>query len=498
MAKKLKSLATRVVIVVVIVHTVLLPLLFRGLLYIVEESHKQMFVDNVRTFSRFVADHAEEEFSKRNSMEVLDSIALCSNCVHSELWDGDKRLLQSPLNNQTLIFKEDFTFGEHEDNTYFLSAPLLIPHRQLILRLGFDEQPTNHEINKAYRSGILVLSVYFLLSLTGVVWMSLRLAKPLRFLQKSSRIIASGHFSDHLSVDSNILEIDELAKDLEFMRSELFQTNQELQLEIQQRHSEEEQRKVLEVQLLHSQKLEMIGTLSGGIAHEFNNILVPILLYTELARDELPDQSPIADDLSRVINSAERAKTLVQKILTFSRQGQEHQFKPIDLSSVIIEALQLLRAITPATISYHQHLDHFDDSVFGDEGQLQQVIVNLCNNAVKAINRGIGTIDIKLDEYIIKAGDVKEKINLPPGKYAHLSITDNGQGMENEILDRIFEPFFTTGDVGEGYGLGLSVVHGIVSSHKGEIRAFSTSGKGTIFDIYLPLISYKKSKQYQL
>ena len=487
MAKKLKPLATRLVIVVVIVHAVLLPLLFRGLLYIVEESHKQMFVDNVRTFSRFVADHVEEELTELSSIILLDQLALSSHCVLSELWEGDKRVYQSPLSNHLLVFKEDFAFGEHEDNIYFLSIPLLIPGRQIILRLGFDEQPTINEINQAYLRGIVVLSVYFLLSLGWAILMSLRMTKPLRTLQQASRLIASGHFSERLSVDSQILEIDELAKDLEFMRSKLFQTNQELQQEILQRHEEEKRRKALETQLHHSQKLEMIGTLAGGIAHEFNNILVPIVLYTELARDELPDQSPIANDLNRVINSAERAKVLVQQIFTFSRQGQEHQFKPIDLPSIITEALDLLRAITPSTITYHQQLGQFDGVVRGDEGQLQQVIVNLCNNAVKAINRGIGTIDIKLDEYEIKTGDVKEQINLPPGKYIHFSIADSGQGMKPEILERIFEPFFTTGGVGEGYGLGLSVVHGIISSHKGEIRAFSKPGKGSVFDIYLPL-----------
>jgi C4-dicarboxylate-specific signal transduction histidine kinase len=369
MAKKLKPLATRLVIVVVIVHTVLLPLLFRGLLYIVEESHKQMFVDNVRTFSRFVADHVEEELSEHNSIKLLlDSLPLSSHCVLSQLWEDNKLLYQSSLNNPLLTFTEDFAFGEHEDNIYFLSVALLIPERQVILRLGFDEQPTITKINQAYRTGILVLSGYFLLSLVGVIWMSLRLTKPLRFLQKSSRIIASGHFSDRLSVDSKILEIDELAKDLEFMRSELFQTNQELQQEILQRHAEEKRRKLLEAQLLHSQKLEMIGTLAGGIAHEFNNILVPIVLYTELARDELPEQSPIANDLDRVINSAERAKALVQQILTFSRQEHDHQLKPIDLASIITEALQLLRAITPASIDYRQHIDEFDGLVLGDEG----------------------------------------------------------------------------------------------------------------------------------
>lgn len=488
MAKKLKSLATRVVCVVVIVHIVLLPLLFRGVLYIVEESHKHMFIDQVRTFSRFVADHAEEEISEQSSIKILESSVLSSHCVYSELWEGHRLLYQSPLSNKELIFKEDFSFGEHDDDTYFLSVPLFISNRQIILRLGFDEKSTLADINLAYRSGILVLSGYFLLSLVGVIWMSLRLVRPLRFLQKSSRNIASGHFSDHISVDSSILEIDELAKDLEFMRSELFHTNQELQEEIQQRHAEEEQRRILEAQLLHSQKLEMIGTLSGGIAHEFNNILVPILLYTELAKEELPEQSPIAEDLSKVINSAERAKKLVQNILTFSCQGQDHQFKPIDLSLVVTEALHLLRAITPATVSFYQHTEHFEGLVLGDEGQLQQVIVNLCNNAVKAINRNIGNIDISLDEYVIKAGDVQQQINLPPGKYVHMRVDDTGQGMEDEILKRIFEPFFTTGNVGEGYGLGLSVVHGIVLSHQGEIRAFSTPGKGTIFDVYLPLI----------
>ena len=148
-----------------------------------------------------------------------------------------------------------------------------------------------------------------------------------------------------------------------------------------------------------------------------------------------------------------------------------------------------MRAITPATITFRQQIDAFDGYILGDEGQIQQLMVNLCNNAVKAINRGIGSIEIRLSVYEIHAEDSSEQINLTPGKYIHLSVSDTGQGMEKEILERIFEPFFTTGEVGEGCGLGLSVVHGIVSSHGGDIRAFSKPGKGSTFHVYLPLIS---------
>lgn len=239
--------------------------------------------------------------------------------------------------------------------------------------------------------------------------------------------------------------------------------------------------KRLEKKLRQAQKMESIGKLAGGIAHDFNNILYPIMGFTQMSMDELPKNHPVQENLLDVLDGAKRARDLVKQILLFSRQ-QDQVFKPTSLKPVIEETLKLLRSSLPATINIQSNFHETDDCVLCDGTQIHEIVMNLCTNSYHALKDRGGEIKVELSH--IQPDD---SLNLPPGQYICLSVVDNGSGIPENDLNKIFEPYFTTKDVGKGSGLGLSVVHGIVKNYKGEIRVTSKPGKGSCFDIILPL-----------
>ncbi|MBU0964847.1 MAG: transporter substrate-binding domain-containing protein [Proteobacteria bacterium] len=242
--------------------------------------------------------------------------------------------------------------------------------------------------------------------------------------------------------------------------------------------------------LRQSQKMEAIGTLAGGIAHDFNNILTPILGYADMVRDEMPLYSPQAENLNHVIRAAKRAKELVQQILAFSRQTEEDR-KPVQIQLVVKEALKLLRASIPSTIQIHKQLDPNCGLVLADASQIHQIVMNLCTNAYHAMLKTDGILTVTLGNINIPANDPRVlDMQLSPGNYVQFSVSDTGIGMDRTTIDKIFDPYFTTKKKGEGTGLGLSVVHGIVKSMGGRIITQSEVGKGTTFNIYLPRVTH--------
>jgi signal transduction histidine kinase len=249
----------------------------------------------------------------------------------------------------------------------------------------------------------------------------------------------------------------------------------------------ENDKKKLETQLRRSQKLEMIGTLAGGIAHDFNNILTPISGYIEMALGDLPSSSQTCQDLRRVHKATQRAKDLVQKMLTFSRQ-MDSEPEAIDLEPIIRETVDLVECSLPPHIRIDQQIDIQCAAVFADPTQIHQVIMNLCTNAVYAMKDTGGLLDIRLQSIDVDSDMAHDHPLLVPGAYVRLTVSDTGEGMATDVLDRVFDPFFTTKGVGEGTGLGLSVVHGIVKGYEGEIIVTSGPGQGTTFAIYLPVM----------
>ncbi|AEB08403.1 response regulator [Desulfobacca acetoxidans] len=253
---------------------------------------------------------------------------------------------------------------------------------------------------------------------------------------------------------------------------------------------EEENRVKLEAQLRQTQKMEAIGTLAGGIAHDFNNILAALLGYTELSLlglDLEPDQEQIRKNLEAVIQAGNRARDLVRQILTFSRQSEEKQ-KPVQVSLVVQEALKFLRPSIPTTIEIQAHLDakNGDDMVWADPAQIYQVVMNLCTNAYQAMQERGGILRVSLTNILLRNEPIQTIPQLQEGSYVKLTVRDTGQGMDAWVKDRIFEPYFTTKKPGEGTGLGLSVIHGIVMHLNGAIVVYSEPGRGSTFQIYLP------------
>lgn len=245
------------------------------------------------------------------------------------------------------------------------------------------------------------------------------------------------------------------------------------------------ERKRLEDQFRQAQKMEAIGTLAGGMAHDFNNILTAIIGYTQLSCSMLSDQPEAQKNLNAVLQAAERATLLVRQILTFSRQ-QKLERRPIQLLPVVSESLMLLRSTIPSTIEFQTSLTGNVPMVLADSTQIHQILMNLGTNAWHAMKDGTGQLKVSLERWVVDAAHASSQSRLRPGVYARISVSDTGIGMDQGTQRRIFEPFFTTKPAGEGTGLGLAVVHGIMDSHEGAITVYSHLGEGTVFHLYFP------------
>lgn len=247
------------------------------------------------------------------------------------------------------------------------------------------------------------------------------------------------------------------------------------------------ERKRLEDRLQQSQKMEAIGTLAGGIAHDFNNILAAILGYAEMAKDDSQPESTVAKDLDKVLEAGNRAKDLVQQILSFSRQNETENI-PVQPASIVKEAIKLLRPSIPTTIKINQHITSITCSIFADPTQIHQILMNLCTNAFHAMEETGGKLDISLKEVTLSSEDLVREPNIEPGTFVQLSVCDSGPGITPDIKAKIFDPYFTTKEAGKGTGMGLAIVHGIVKSYGGFISLYSELGEGTAFHVFLPVI----------
>jgi PAS domain S-box-containing protein len=255
--------------------------------------------------------------------------------------------------------------------------------------------------------------------------------------------------------------------------------------DISERRRAARQREELEQQVRHAQKLEAIGTLAGGIAHDFNNILAAILSYSEMLLLDLDAESRLKKDVLGIQAAVQRASALVRQILAFSRQTP-HEVKAVELSAVVAEALEMLRATLPATTTLRVRIGAAP-RVLADPTEMHQVVVNLCTNAWKALPGGAGVVQVSLEAVTLDEDACTRLHGLLPGPHARLTVADDGAGMPAAVLERIFDPFFTTRVEGGGTGLGLAVVHGIVTRSKGAIAVTSELGRGSTFSVFLPL-----------
>jgi PAS domain S-box-containing protein len=243
----------------------------------------------------------------------------------------------------------------------------------------------------------------------------------------------------------------------------------------------------LEKRIARAQKMESIGNLASGIAHDFNNILFPILGLAEMLLEDLPAGSMEHENVEEIHKAGKRGRDLVKQILSFGRKGEQKKI-PFRIQQVLRDVLKLSRATIPANIEMNQDIQTACGKVLADPTQLHQITMNLITNALHAVEEKGGKIFVGLAETVMSRDD-SLTFSMPPGKYAMLTVSDTGCGMTPEVMEKIFEPYFTTKGQGKGTGLGLAVVYGIVREHRGEIRVRSEAGKGTTFDIYLPVVA---------
>lgn len=489
MARALNTLLVRILLFVLVSHAVLLPLLYITLNRSTRITAEETYINNVLGYARFIADLIENRSPPMSDTEVvalMDTVVLGHGGVYAELSLSGRHLRSSILSDaDEELFKEDFSFNSHQDDVYYLSMPVSVGGLEGQLRLGFSELEAAAELATLQRQILASLAIYLMLAVLLGIGMGLMLSRPLSGLQKLSRQVAQGDFSKTLRANSSIAEVVELASDLEFMRHELVQVSTRLKAEIAERE-------VLEAKLRHSQRVETVGTMAGGIAHEFNNILVPITLYTNVVIEDLPEQSELRGYLLRVQSASRRARELVHKILTFSRQLEVEDKRPEDLAKIVREATDLFSSLSHSTLDIEVEITEEQCLVFGDATMLHQVVLNLCTNALKATRGMDGQIRITLTTETRTHSSSLHDLQGLDAAYARLTVQDNGMGMDAATSDRIFEPFFTTRQVGEGTGLGLSVVHGIVLGHGGDIMVSSEIGVGSVFTVRLPLIAEGK------
>ena len=247
------------------------------------------------------------------------------------------------------------------------------------------------------------------------------------------------------------------------------------------------ERKSLEKQLKQSQKMEALGTLSGGIAHEFNNLLGIIIGNTELALDDVPEWNPAKDCLEEIRTASLRAKDVVRQIMSFARQTSA-QRKPIQISTIIQESLKLIGTTIPTTIEINRQIRCESELILANPIEINQILMNLCTNSVHAMSDQTGILEVGLEAIALDSNSARQYEDLKPGEFVKLTVKDTGHGIRTNIIDKIFDPYFTTKDVDVGLGMGMAIVYGIVKKHDGAIKINSAVNKGTIVECLFPII----------
>lgn len=288
-------------------------------------------------------------------------------------------------------------------------------------------------------------------------------------------------------------ETRKLRKITKDQNKQLLELNSKLKVKVNEeteeiKYTEEEQGK-LDVQVIQAQKLEAMGTLANGIAHDFNNILSGIVGYSEVALLLAEKDKQIQNILNKVLGASERAKTLINQVLSFSSQNyQAHDEEIVQVAPIISEATKLLRGSLPENIEMVENIDKNTGFIKASPTMIHQVIINLSTNAIQSMKKNGGVLSIDLLTIDIDSINANSNNSIIPGRYLKLSISDTGPGIQKKTMEKIFDPYFTTKEKGEGTGLGLSVVHGIIKNYNGIISVSSKPCELTTFNVILPLI----------
>jgi signal transduction histidine kinase len=475
-----QPMARHILLAVVSLHALLLPLLYFGIAWNIQRNQADAFINHARASTRTLIEELEAGSIGADEASInqfLDSLALGGEISFVEYRLGDNVYRSSLLGNRqwNASAAGELRFGEGDDRTYYLSATAQQGQTTGTLRLGFDESGALETIRSTLRAVLLALAAYLLAALLVAYLLGRRMIGPLQQLRDTSRRVAGGEHMLPLQANSSIREIDDLAQDLESMRQELVGATTRLAAHI-------EEREQLETRLRQKQRIETVGTLAGGLAHEFNNVLVPITLFGQLAQDRIPPDHPAHADMTRMMGAVARATSVAGKILTFGRHEGGNEARLININDAVREAIELFSALCPADVQLLTSLEEDCDPVVADPTLIVQVVMNLCTNSLQAMRPAGGDLWISTRTIGVQEAS--------PGRgaaarYVELTVEDTGHGMDAETLDRIYEPFFTRREVGQGTGLGLSIVHGIVTSLRGTIQVQSSPGRGTVFHVLL-------------
>ena len=367
----------------------------------------------------------------------------------------------------------------HMQKARTVAAPIHIAKQTVgTYQIEMTLEDMDRSIQTAVTRSVLSYSavlVFFVIVLIGAL--RLITTSPVHELSN-----AAGRLAADLKKSHQQLEAQRVALEKEVTERE----NVEARLRESQEKYRSEQRN-LKAQLMQAQKMESIGALASGIAHDFNNILTPIISQSALALMDDGIDSTVQNSLQEVMKAGLRAKDLVKRILAFSHQTDQQPI-PIKITPIIREALKLLRASLPTNIEIRINLADGLDTVIVDSTQVHQVLINLCTNAAHSMKDKKGILEVGLTGTEADSDFMANHPELEPGPYLKLTVSDTGHGIAPEVLDRIFEPFFTTKDRGEGTGMGLAVVHGIITEYGGTITVDTELGKGSTFNVFLPLV----------
>ena len=494
----MRRISTRVVVNYLALQFILLPILGTTILYFAEKSSIDTFVTNVRSYTRLIGDALESGNQLQDGdavRNILDAVVLGGNGLYAQLIIDNKSILSelSQIENVGTNI-QDLGFDQHNDDTYFLSAYLGDTDHKATLIVGFDEKPIKAEIASTRQTILVLFTTVLFASVVLLFVISHRLTQPIKSLQLHSKRVISGTPNQPLFARSGLLEIDDLAQVLEAMRSQLVGSNEQLQLEIDNRIHAEQERSKIEKLLQHAQRIEAIGTFAGGLAHEINNQLQPILLNLEILKLGFDQTQDNTVKLSKVIDRVIQTRKVVSKMMLFSQQTKQVDEAPVILDEVIMETAKWLQATIPVDISVQVDLLDQQTEVKADPAQLHQVFVNLFNNSIQAMAQGGGNLSIQTKSNSISSLSTAPENASFTSKttsvdFILITVSDTGVGMTSQLLQRAFDPYFTSRTAGEGTGLGLSIVHGIITSLGGTVEISSELQAGTTVTISLPIWS---------
>ena len=353
---------------------------------------------------------------------------------------------------------------------YTMFTPVPESKISWMIGLYIPEEDYFGEIYTTQKQNRIFAMIMSIIATIAGIMMARSITRPIFELDQAAQNIANNDYKSLPKIKSGFIEIQRTAHTFEGMKEAVVNYKKELQ---------------------HSQKMESIGTLAGGIAHDFNNLLFPILGNTEILKSILSEDDPAQENLDEIYDATLRASDLAKQILTFSRH-ESSEIKPIKIQPIIYEALKLIRSTIPSTIIIKQEIETDCPIVNADSTHIHQILMNLMTNSYHAMEKDHGgELKVSLKEIILSESDLTKpemiKSNIKPGHYACLSIIDTGTGIDDEVIEKIFDPFFTTKEKGRGTGMGLSVVHGIVTNINGAIKVTSEPETGTQFSVYLPI-----------